>query len=89
MVKDFPSPSATGYIEWPAGKVPILSKFHWIPLVDIVLKDITIGFAPSAFGYDDVSRWLMRPFMLDMGVWYMILMLESSRPGNKGTVARV
>jgi hypothetical protein len=87
MINNFPEPSATGFIEWEGGKVRILQRFHWIPFLDEIFRNVTVGFAPSAFGYDEVSRWMMCPFMLDMGVWYMIWLLESSRSGNKGTTA--
>ena len=87
MINNFPEPSATGFIEWKGGKVPILERFHWIPFLDTIFRNVTVGFAPSAFGYDDVSRWMMCPFMIDVGVWYMIWLLESSRSGNKRTTA--
>jgi len=87
MINNYPEPSSTGFIEWKGGKVRILERFHWIEFLDTVFRNVTVGFAPSAFGYDDVSRWMMCPFMLDMGVWYMIWLLESSREGNKGTTA--
>jgi hypothetical protein len=87
MISNHPEPSATGYIEWSGGKVPILERFHWIPFLDTIFRNVTVGFAPSSLGYDDVSRWMMCPFMIDMGIWYMIWLLESSRAGNKGTTA--
>src|SRR5436305_10809776 len=72
LIKDFPPPSASGYITWHNGKVKILEKFHQISFLDEVFRDVTVGFAPSSFGYDDVSRWQMMNFMMDIGVQYTI-----------------
>ncbi|KAF1961032.1 hypothetical protein CC80DRAFT_465490 [Byssothecium circinans] len=84
FVLKFPPPSASGYISHPHGKTPILQKFHWIGFLDEVFKDITVGFAPASFGYDDVSRWQMFNFMSDIGVIYTIFALEGLRVGIKG-----
>ncbi|KAF2107734.1 hypothetical protein BDV96DRAFT_588660 [Lophiotrema nucula] len=88
LIRDFPPPSATMRITWDTGAIPILQRFHWIPLLDEIYRDVTVGFAPSTLGYDDVSRWHMYNFMSDIGVMYMIWLLESSRPMNKSWVIR-
>ncbi|KAJ4299837.1 hypothetical protein N0V90_005083 [Kalmusia sp. IMI 367209] len=81
LIIDFPSPTATGFIEWPNGKIPILEKFHWLSFLDVVIRDVTVGFAPSSFGYDDVSRWQMMNFLMDPRVFYVIWGFESLRRG--------
>ncbi|KAF2186050.1 hypothetical protein K469DRAFT_664532 [Zopfia rhizophila CBS 207.26] len=86
MVYDYPSPSATGFISWSNKKVPILQEFHWISSLDKVFRDVTVGFAPSSFGYDDVSRWQMLNFMQDIGVLYLVWLCESTRAGNRWSV---
>ncbi|KAF2265030.1 hypothetical protein CC78DRAFT_579711 [Lojkania enalia] len=88
LIQDFPSPSATGRIEWSSGSLPILQKFHLIPFLDEVFRDITVGFAPSTLGYDDVSRWSMTGFITDCGILYMVWLLESSRPSNNFSLVR-
>ncbi|KAF2679243.1 hypothetical protein K458DRAFT_422460 [Lentithecium fluviatile CBS 122367] len=84
LIANFPSPSATGYIEWAEGKVAILDRFHWLAFLDEVFRDVTVGFAPSAMGYDDVSRWMMGPFMGDVGVWFGVWLCEGGRERGAG-----
>lgn len=83
LALNYPSPSATGFIEWPGGKVPILQKFHLLPILDEVFRDVTIGFAPSTLGWDPVARWQMGTFLQDCGVMYFIWGMESMRRGVK------
>ncbi|KAF1966746.1 hypothetical protein BU23DRAFT_661751 [Bimuria novae-zelandiae CBS 107.79] len=86
MIREFPSPTATGFYEWPGGKVAILERFHsalFRPL-DVVFRDVTVGFAPSSYGADDVSRWQMMNFLLDPGVFYAIWGFESLRGSVNG-----
>jgi hypothetical protein len=83
FVTKFPSPSSTGFISHPGGKVKILENFHWIRFLDPIFRDVTPGFAPSTFGYDDVSRWQVFNFFNEIGVWYMIWGMESLRVGVK------
>jgi hypothetical protein len=86
LMRLHPSPSSTGKIEWEGGSVPILRRFHFLPFLDEVIRDVTVGFAPSTFtGYDDVSWWQMIGFLNDAGLMHFIWLLESSRPGAKGT----
>lgn len=85
MIVNYPSPTATGIIEWSEGKFPILEKFHWLPQLDPIIREITPGFAPSSFGYDDVSRWQMFNFIIsDVGVFYLIWGCESLRGAVDG-----
>jgi hypothetical protein len=87
MIKDFDRPSITGRISWDTGSVAILQKFHWIPFLDEVFKDVTVGFAPSTFEYDAPTWWQMFNFLNDFGVLYMIVLLEAGRRSSRGTTA--
>jgi hypothetical protein len=80
-----PSPSATGKIEWDSGSVNILQRFHLLPILDEIYRDVTVGFAPSAFGFDPVSWWQMIVFLNDAGLLHLVWLLESSREGARGT----
>lgn len=82
-----PSPSITGKIEWDGGSVTILRRFHLISFLDEVFRDVTAGFGPAAYGFDEIGRWQMSSFMNDIGVLHIIVMMESFRPANKGTPA--
>lgn len=85
LITKFPSPTASGHIEWQNGTLPILDKFHWLRPLDHVIREITPGFAPSSFGYDNVSRWQMMNFIIsDPGVFYFIWGCESLRRGVRG-----
>ncbi|KAF2635231.1 hypothetical protein P280DRAFT_484804 [Massarina eburnea CBS 473.64] len=84
FVTKFEPPGKSGVISHANGETPILQEFHWIGFLDEVFKDVTVGFAPSSFGYNDVSRWQMSNFMSDVGVAYVIFGLESLRMGIKG-----
>lgn len=86
LIRDFPPPAATGYFEWSGGKVAILESFHWglFRPLDVVFRDVTVGFAPSSYGTDDVSRWQMLNFLTDPGVFYAIWGFESLRGGLQG-----
>ncbi|KAJ4352225.1 uncharacterized protein N0V89_007572 [Didymosphaeria variabile] len=53
LIIKFPSPTASGFFEWDNGTLPILDNFHWLRPLDPVIREITPGFAPSSFGYDD------------------------------------
>ena len=77
----------SGKIEWDGGSIQILERFHYFELWDEVFRGITVVFAPSALGYDDVSWWHMLSFLNDLGPIYAILLLESCRVGNKFTPA--
>ncbi|KAF2713384.1 hypothetical protein K504DRAFT_530375 [Pleomassaria siparia CBS 279.74] len=85
LIKDFDPPSITGNIEWDDGSFPILKRFHMIPFLDEVFRDVTVGFAPSTFEYDPPTWWQVFSFLNDAGVMYMIMLLESMRPANKRT----
>lgn len=85
MIRDFDPPSATGRIAWDGGSIPILQKFHMIPFLDEVFRDVTVGFGPSTLEYDAPTWWQMFNFLNDFGVLYMICLLEATRPANKGT----
>lgn len=87
LIQDFDRPSITGKISWKGGSVPILQKFHLIPFLDEVFKDVTVGFGPSTFEYDPPTWWQMFNFLNDFGVLYMIVLLESLRLANRGTAA--
>ncbi|KAF2801072.1 hypothetical protein K505DRAFT_227365 [Melanomma pulvis-pyrius CBS 109.77] len=87
MILDFDPPSATGRIAWDGGSIPILQKFHMIPFLDEVFRDVTIGFGPSTLEYDAPTWWQMFSFLNDFGVLYMICLLEATRPANKWTPA--
>jgi hypothetical protein len=80
-----PSPSATGRIEWDSGSVNILERFHFLRFVDEIFRDVTVGFAPSSFGFDPSSWWQMVVFLNDAGLLHLVWLLESSRQGAKGT----
>ncbi|KAF2730284.1 hypothetical protein EJ04DRAFT_445388 [Polyplosphaeria fusca] len=67
LIRDFPPPGESGVINWPGGSLPILQKFHYAKFLDVVMRDITVGFAPSTLGYDDQSRWQMIGFLNDCG----------------------
>ncbi|KAK7180504.1 hypothetical protein DPSP01_006116 [Paraphaeosphaeria sporulosa] len=82
LIVKFPSPTASGFIKWGNGTLPILDKFHWLRPLDPIIREITPGFAPSSFGYDDVSRWQMMNFIIsDPGMFYAIWGFESLRKG--------
>lgn len=83
LIKKYPQPAPSGSIEWASGKVPILDKFHLLSFLDVPIRDVTVGFAPSSFGYDSVSRWQMMNFLMDVGVFYMVWGFESLRYGVK------
>lgn len=76
-----PSPSATGKITWDSGSVDILPRFHYLSFLDDIYRDVTVGFAPSAFGYDPVSWWQAFVFLQDVGLLHCVWLLESSREG--------
>ncbi|KAF2437549.1 hypothetical protein P171DRAFT_477915 [Karstenula rhodostoma CBS 690.94] len=85
LIINFPSPTASGRIEWDNGTFPILDNFHWLRPLDPIIREITPGFAPSSFGYDDVSRWQMMNFIIsEPGVFYAIWGFESLRRGVRG-----
>ena len=85
LIRDFPSPTATGFIEWSDGKLPILENFHWFRPLDPIIREITVGLAPSSFGYDDVGRWQAMNFIIsDPGIFYLILGCESLRGAIRG-----
>lgn len=78
----YDSPSATGFISHGNGvKTKILERFHWIGFFDEVFRDVTVAFAPTSLGFDQVSRWQMMTFMVDCGVMYMIQVFEGLRKG--------
>ncbi|KAF2020109.1 hypothetical protein BU24DRAFT_448457 [Aaosphaeria arxii CBS 175.79] len=83
-----PSPSASGQIETPRGPIPIPSNFHYLGFLNVVFRDVTMGFAPSSLEVDERSWWQMIVFINDVGVVYLIWLLESSRPSSRGTAAR-
>jgi hypothetical protein len=87
MIREFDRPSITGRISWDSGSVAILQKFHLIPFLDEVFKDVTVGFAPSTFEYDPPTWWQLFNFLNDFGVLYMIMLLEALRRSSKGTAA--
>lgn len=64
----------------------MVQKFFNVPLLDEAVGEISKGFMPFAF-YDKVSWWQALIFMNDVGVIYMISLLESSRAAYKGTPA--
>lgn len=85
LIRDFPPPTATGFIEWSDGKFPIFDKYHWFRPLDPVIREVTVGFAPSSFGYDDVSRWQVMNFIIsDPGIFYLIWGCESMRGAITG-----
>jgi hypothetical protein len=85
LILKFPNPTATGFLEWDNGTLSILDNFHWLRPLDPVIREITPGFAPSSFGYDDVSRWQVMNFLIsDPGVFYVIWGCESLRRGVRG-----
>jgi hypothetical protein len=61
--------------------------FHFLSFLDPLFREVTVGFLPAIFDLDSVSHWQMLSFMTDVGPLYMVWLLESSRVGNKGTVA--
>jgi hypothetical protein len=79
LIRDFPPPGEKGIISWEGGSLPILSKFHYLRFLDVVFRDITVGFAPSTLGYDNQSRWQMMSFITDCGPLFLVMMLEFSR----------
>jgi hypothetical protein len=79
-----PPPYQDGHIVFEGVSVPLLEKFHLLPFMDELITEVTKGFAPFAF-YDQTSWWQALNFMNDVGVIYMISLLESSRPAFKGT----
>ena len=83
-----PSPSASGMIAYPGGTVKILDKFHWLPVLDDIFRDVTVGFAPSAFEIDMVGWWQVFVFMADIGPMYFVMLMESSRASSKGWLTK-
>jgi hypothetical protein len=72
----------------PNGKTIFLRRdFHLLSFLDPLFREVTVGFLPAIFDLDSVSHWQMLSFMTDVGPLYMVWLLESSRVGNKGTVA--
>jgi hypothetical protein len=77
---NYEPPSAKGFISHGNGvQTQILKSFHWIGPLDEVFRDVTVGFAPSSMGFDQISRWQMYSFMVDIGVMYMIHAFEGLR----------
>jgi len=73
---------AAKQISWPSVTVPIADAFYHIPAIDDTFRPITVFFAPSSSGHDQLSWWQMISFLTDFGVIYSILLIEAGRRAN-------
>lgn len=80
--------SEEGYFHWGNVKEPVLEKFHMLRFLDIIVRDVTVGFAPSTYQVDTISWWQVMVFLSDYGVIYMALLMESSRSLSRGSIVR-
>ena len=81
--------SEGGFFHWGNVKEPVLDKFHLLQPLDIIVRDVTLGFAPSGYEVDPVSWWQVFVFLSDYGIIYMAMLMESSRPLSRGSVVRL
>ncbi|KAK0674415.1 hypothetical protein QBC41DRAFT_238854 [Cercophora samala] len=82
LVELIPPIVEKGYIPHPAGPVPILDGvFPW-KLANDVFRPISVIFAPSTMAIDPLAWWQMGFFLTDLGVVYVIWLLEGMRKGN-------
>ncbi|KAH7130066.1 hypothetical protein B0J11DRAFT_243598 [Dendryphion nanum] len=77
-----------GFFHWGKVREPVLEQFHLLGFLDVIIRDVTAGFAPSIYQVDPVSWWQMIVFLIDVAPMYMVWLMESSRPLTRGSIAR-
>lgn len=81
-------PSAdSGYIRWDNKEVKILDNFHGVRFLDDLWRGGMATFSTSSFGYDPIGSWQVFSFLIDLGPFYAIWILESTRGANSWSPA--
>lgn len=62
-----------------------VQSFYGVKVIDEFIKPITAAFASTQFG-DEIANWQTFQFLLDAGVLYAIMLLESARRANLMTI---
>lgn len=78
-----------GFFRWGKVKEPVLEKFHWLRPLDVIVRDVTAGFAPSTYEVDPASWWQVLVFLSDYGIIYLAFLMESSRSLSRGSIIRL
>ncbi|KAF2278002.1 uncharacterized protein EI97DRAFT_500213 [Westerdykella ornata] len=80
-----PNPIQDGKITYsPTRSVTLPEKFHLIPGVDPVIRNVVTGFAPSTLEEDKPSAWQMVVFLSDCGLLHLLWCLEGERGASRG-----
>lgn len=81
-------PSAdSGFIRWDDKEVKILDNFHGVRFLDDLWRGGMATFSTSSFGYDPIGSWQVFSFLIDLGPFYAIWILESTRGANSWSPA--
>jgi 2-polyprenyl-6-methoxyphenol hydroxylase-like FAD-dependent oxidoreductase len=74
-------------ISWDSGSVAF-QDFYSIGLLNALSRNLVVFFSPWLLGFDSAGCWQTWSFLIEYGVLYAVLLVESNRRANAMTVSK-